>query len=98
MPTSHGFRRKTRSLLKQRSRIGLSRIMNKYEVDDTVVIDIDRSKIKSMPHRRFQGLVGVVEKVERRGLIVKIRVGGKIKKVITRLDHIRPLKGAKKIE
>ena len=96
MPTSHGFRRKTRSLLKQRSRIGLSRIMNDYELDDRVVIDIDRSKMKSMPHRRFQGMVGIVKKVERRGLIVTVQMGGKIKKVITRFDHVRPLKGAKK--
>ena len=69
---------------------GLSTILREYHVDDKVVIDIDPTQVKGMPHRRFQGRVGVVEKVGRRSLVVKVPVGEKIRKVIARLEHIRP--------
>jgi len=46
-----------------------------------------------MPHRRFQGKVGTIEEIRRRSLIIHVPVGGKIKKVIARLEHVKPYTG-----
>ena len=91
MPISKGFRRRTRSLLKQGKRArGLSYILNEYHVDDKVVIKIEPSQLKGMPHRRFQGLMGTVKEVRRRSLLINVPVGDKTKKLIARLEHVKP--------
>ena len=100
MPTSKGYRRKTRQLLRKRgdSKRGLSTILRQYNVLDKIVIDIDPTQCKGMPHRRFQGRVGVVEQVGKRSLTVKVPTGGKTKTVTTRLEHVKPHLEAKTIE
>ena len=69
MPVSRGPRRKSRSVLTKRVRekgkLGLSRLLAEYEVGDKVIINIDPGIHKGMPHKRFQGKVGTV--VEKRG-------------------------------
>lgn len=95
MPKSKGFRRKTRKLMKKSRRAtGLSKILIEYHVDDKVVIDIDPSQVKGMPHRRFQGKVGTVEEVRPRSLLINVPIGKKMKRVSARLEHIRPHKAA----
>ncbi|MFQ6011523.1 MAG: 50S ribosomal protein L21, partial [Nitrososphaerales archaeon] len=87
MPRSKGFRRGTRALLTSRRRSrGLSRFIREYKVDDKVVIQLDPSQQKGMPHRRFHGRVGKVEKVNVRSLEVSLMIGSKLKKVITRVE------------
>lgn len=93
MARSRGYRRRTRSLLKKRSSIGLSRLLREYNPSEKVVIKIDSAQVKGMPHRRFNGLVGVVRDVGRRALTVDVQVGGKVKTVIARKEHIVPLEG-----
>ena len=93
MPRSKGFRRGTRSLLTSRKRSrGLSRFMREYKVDDKVVIQIDPSQHKGMPHRRFHGRVGTINKVNIRSLVVTMLMGSKLKTVIARLEHVKPHK------
>jgi large subunit ribosomal protein L21e len=58
-----------------------------------VVIKIDPSQVKGMPHRRFNGLVGVVAESGRRTITLKVPVGGKTKTVIARKEHVAPLGG-----
>jgi len=65
--------------------------MKEYNVNDKVVIKINPSIVKGMPHRRYHGKVGIVEKVMKRSLLVNIKVGDKTKKVIARLEHVKPL-------
>jgi large subunit ribosomal protein L21e len=91
MPKSRGYRRKTRSLLRAKPRSPLGFMLREYSVGDRVVIDIDSRQTKGMPHRRFQGSVGKVEQVRRRSLIISVAVGNKMKQVIARLEHVRPL-------
>jgi len=91
MPVSKGFRRKTRQLFKKGVHArGLSYILIDYTIGDKVVIKIDSSQVKGMPHRRFQGLVGTVKEVKRRSLFVHVPVGNKLKKLIVRLEHVVP--------
>ena len=67
MPSSHGTRRKSRSILTKSNKItGVSYLLIEYKPGDKVVIDIDPSEHNTMPHRRFQGKVGIIEHVGRR--------------------------------
>ena len=91
MPKSRGYRRKTRSVFKAKDRSPLGYLLREYKVGDRVVIDVDSRQTKGMPHRRFQGLVGNVDQVLRRSLIVSVPVGNKVKQVITRLEHVKPI-------
>ena len=100
MPRSHGYRRKTRSLLSKETGLGrgVTPLLRQYKVNDKVVIDIDPAQVRGMPHRRFQGLVGVVREVRRRSLVLAVTVGGKVKTVIARLEHVKPHMEVGKVE
>lgn len=95
MKHSVGYRNRTRSLLRKKPRErGLSpinRILREYAEGESVVIKIDPSTLKGMPHRRYHGRTGTV--VERRGraYVVKVHMGGFEKVIIARPEHIKPL-------
>lgn len=93
MPRSRGYRRRTRSLLTKdsTSEQGLSYVMREYNVNDKVIIKINPSIVKGMPHRRYHGKIGIVEKIMRRSLLIDVKVGDKTKKIIARLEHVKPL-------
>ena len=92
MPSSHGTRRKSRSILTKSNKItGISYLLIEYKPCDKVVIDIDPSEHNTMPHRRFQGKVGVIEHVGRRIVRVVVVFGSKPKYLQTKLNHIRPI-------
>jgi large subunit ribosomal protein L21e len=95
MARSKGYRRRTRHLLKKRSSRGLSHILADYQPQQRVVIKIDSTQVKGMPHRRFNGLVGVVRETGRRAVTIDVMVGDKMKTVISRKEHIVPLSEAK---
>ncbi len=74
---------------KNRSPLGF--LLKEYKVGDRVVIDVDSRQTKGMPHRRFQGLIGQVREVRRRSLVISVPVGAKVKEVVSRLEHVKPL-------
>jgi large subunit ribosomal protein L21e len=92
MPSSHGRRRKSRSLLTKDNVVrGLSYLLINYKIGENVIVDIDPREHDTTPHRRFQGKVGVVREVGRRTLKVSVMIGKKQKILQTRLNHIKPL-------
>ena len=96
MPSSHGTRRKSRSVLTKHNVCkGLSYLLTEYKIGDKVIIDIDPSEHSTTPHRRFQGKVGVVLEVGRRILKVAVMIGDKKKILQTRLNHIKQFNGGK---
>lgn len=56
--------------------------------NDRVVVKIDPSQVKGMPHRRFNGLVGTVTEVGRRAVTLEVPVGDKVKTLVARKEHI----------
>jgi large subunit ribosomal protein L21e len=99
MPSSHGSRRKSRSVLTKHNVCkGLSYLLTEYKVGDKVIIDIDPTEHSTTPHRRFQGKVGVVMEVGRRILKVVVMIGDKKKILQTRLNHIKQFKGGKSVK
>ncbi|MEM1582359.1 MAG: 50S ribosomal protein L21e [Candidatus Bathyarchaeia archaeon] len=94
MPLSHGYRRKTRALLRksprEKGKSSLSKLLYEYKPGDKVVIDIDPSVHKGMPHRRYQGKVGIIIAKRGRAYEVNVTQGNAVKAVIVRPEHIRP--------
>jgi large subunit ribosomal protein L21e len=93
MPKSQGYRKKTRMLFSKRPRehgkLGLSKMLRKYEPGDKVVINIDPSVHKGMPHRRYQGRVGVIRSKRGRSYEVSVTQGDAVKEIIVRPEHLK---------
>ena len=89
-----GYRRKTRSLLRRKPRekgkTGLSKILYDYKPGEKVVVKIDPSIHKGMPHRRYHGKIGVIVNKRGRSYIVNVAQGRAIKEIIVRPEHIVP--------
>jgi large subunit ribosomal protein L21e len=97
MVKSKGYRNRTRSLFKkkirQKGKLSISKLLHEYIPGNRVFIKIDSSVQKGMPHRRYQGRVGTI--VEKRGksYVVSVSQGNSIKEIITRPEHLEPIKG-----
>jgi len=66
-------------------------ILRDYEVNERVVVDINPSIHKGMPHRRYHGKVGVVVGRRGRAYILKMMDGSVEKTLIVRPEHLKPL-------
>jgi len=95
MGKSRGPRRKSRAALRKRVRekgkLGLSRLLTRYEKGEKVVIKIDPAVHKGAPHRRYQGRVGVVLGMRGRAYLVEIPFRRKSKTIIATPEHLRKL-------
>jgi len=93
-----GYRRKTRYLLKrkprERGKTGLSKLLREYEADEKVVVKLDPSVHKGMPHRRYHGRIGVIAEKRGKSYVVNVSQGNAIKEIIVRAEHITPHKEA----
>jgi len=89
-----GYRRKTRSLLRrnprERGKTGLSKILYEYKPGEKVVVKIDPSVHKGMPHRRYHGRIGVIVNKRGRSYVVNVTQGKAVKEIIVRPEHIIP--------
>jgi large subunit ribosomal protein L21e len=97
MKKSHGYKYRTRRLLKkkprERGKIGLSKLLHQYTPGDKVVIKINPTVHKGMPHRRYHGRVGTIKEKRGRSYIVSVTQGKAVKNIITRPEHLEPHKG-----
>jgi large subunit ribosomal protein L21e len=92
MPRSHGPQRKSRHVLKKSvASRGVSFLLTEYKIGDKVVISVDPREHNTIPHKRYQGRVGIVQRIGRRTMNVGIAMGNKQKILQTKLNHIRPL-------
>jgi large subunit ribosomal protein L21e len=90
-----GYRYRTRSLLKRKVRekgkIGLSKVLRDYAAGDRVVVKINPSVHRGMPHRRFHGKVGVIGERRGRAYLVSVSQGDAVKELIVRPEHLEPV-------
>ncbi len=92
MPKSHGSKRKSRSLLTKSNIVrGISYLLINYEIGDKVIVNIDPREHNTMPHRRYQGKIGIIKEVGKRIIKISITIGNKEKFLQTKRDHIKPL-------
>ncbi len=91
-----GFRHRTRSLLRrgvrEKGKTGLSKILREYALGDRVLVRINPSIHKGMPHRRFHGRIGVVGEKRGRAYVVNVSQGDAVKEIIVRPEHLEPVK------
>jgi len=90
---SQGFRIKTRKKLQReaRYRAPITKFLQEFEIGQKVAIVQEPSSFKGMPFSRFKGMVGEIIEKRGRAYVVKVKVGGKIKKVISRPEHLKLL-------
>jgi len=86
---SHGPRRRTREKFRKNERTPISKFLRKFKIGDKVVIKIESSSADGMPFKRFYGTTGEVVNTRGRAYIVKIKDGGKIKKIISNPEHLK---------
>ena len=93
MGKSKGPRRKSRRVftksVRERGRLGLSRLLARYKVGEKVIINIDSGIHRGMPHKRFQGKVGMVVEERGRAYIVEIPQRKTVKRIIARPEHLK---------
>ena len=91
---SQGYRHRTRQLLRKKARekgkLGLSRILRIYQPGERVLIKLDPSIHKGMPHRRYHGKIGIVENKRGQAYVVNVTQGKAIKTIIVRPEHLQP--------
>jgi large subunit ribosomal protein L21e len=97
MRGSKGYYAGTRSLLKKATRDKgkpkISKILHEYAPGSQVIIKMDSSTQKSMPHKRFHGKIGTIVDKRGRGYVVSVPQGNAIKEIITRSEHLEPYTG-----
>ena len=95
MTQSHGFRKKTRSIMTKDNVVrGLSYLLMDYKVGDKVIVNIDPTEHNTTPHRRFQGRIGIVKEVGRRSLKIVVQISDKKQKILQlKLNHVRLFTG-----
>jgi len=91
--SSKGFRSRTRYVMKKKVREkgmpSVSRYLQTFEIGSKVIINIDPSVMKGMPHPRYQGRVATV--VGKQGFSYKVEFldGKKKKRIISYPVHLR---------
>jgi large subunit ribosomal protein L21e len=78
---------------KERGKIKMSKLLQEYQPGNRVVVRIDPSIQKGMPHRRFHGKTGTVTEKRGRSYVVTVPQGNAVKEIIVRPEHIEPFKG-----
>jgi large subunit ribosomal protein L21e len=89
-----GYQMNTRALLRrsprERGKTTLRKILHSYGEGDKVVVNIDSSVHKGMPHRRFHGRVGVIMSKRGRSYVIHVTQGDAMKEIIVRPEHLTP--------
>lgn len=97
MKKSKGHRRGTRQLStkapRDKGKPKLGKLLYAYELGSQVIIKMDSSMQKSLPHKRFHGKIGTVKAKRGRGYVVSVSQGDAVKEIIVRSEHLEPYKG-----
>jgi large subunit ribosomal protein L21e len=97
MRGSKGYYSGTRSLLRkptrEKGKPKISKLLHEYEAGNEVIIKMDSSVQKSMPHKRFHGKVGQIIEKRGRGYVVNVPQGEARKTIIVRSEHLEPYTG-----
>jgi len=97
MRGSKGYYSGTRSLLRkptrEKGKPKLSKLLHEYEAGNQVIIKMDSSMQKSMPHKRFHGKIGFIIEKRGRGYVVSVPQGEMRKTIIVRSEHLEPYTG-----
>jgi large subunit ribosomal protein L21e len=77
---------------RERGKMSLSKLLREYQTGDQVLVRIDSSVQKGIPHRRFHGKIGTIIEKRGRSYIVSVTQGDAVKEIIVRPEHLEPFK------
>ncbi len=80
--------------LRQKGKPKLTKFLYEYEPGSSVIIKIDPTQQKALPHRRFHGKIGKVVNKRGRGYVVSVAQGNSQREIIVRTEHLEPYKGS----
>lgn len=86
------YSRKSRMLRKHprmRGKVSITRLLQEFEPGTKVIVDIEPSFHKGMPHPRFQGKCGIVKEKRGRAYVVSIKDGNAWKEITVHPVHLR---------
>lgn len=96
MRKSKGYRSGARRLLtkepRERGKLSLSKLLYEYQPGSQVVVKIEPSVQKGMPHRRYHGRVGTIMNKRGRSYVVSVSQGDAVREIIVRPEHLQPYK------
>mgnify|MGYP000613181517 CR=1 FL=1 len=89
-----GPRRRTRKKLKKgpKDKTTVNQFLEEFKEGERVLIKIEPSSHKGMPHPKFKGKSGKIVGKRGRAYIVEVEDGKVIKEVIAYPEHLRPLR------
>ena len=97
MRGSKGYYTGTRSLLRkptrEKGKPHIGKLLQEYALGSEVIIKMDSSVQKSMPHKRFHGKIGKIKEKRGRGYVISVPQGNAVKDIIVRAEHIEPYTG-----
>jgi large subunit ribosomal protein L21e len=98
MTGSKGYYTRARGLLKkkprERGKPKLGKLLIDYGLGSQVIIKMDSSVQKSLPHKRFHGKIPPPPEKRGRGYVVSVSKGNAVKTIIVRSEHLEPYKGS----
>jgi large subunit ribosomal protein L21e len=94
---SKGLRSASRRVLtkepRERGKLSLSKLLYEYQPGSQVVVKIEPSVHKGMPHRRYHGRVGTIMNKRGRSYVVSVSQGDAVRVIIVRPGHLEPWGG-----
>jgi len=92
--SGRGFRTGTRRKFKKahRAKFTVERYLMEFHPKQRVVIDVDPSSAKNMPHYRYKGKVGVVVRKRGQAYVISVKLGNKEKTLMLKPEHLKPAK------
>jgi large subunit ribosomal protein L21e len=98
MRGSKGYYTGARGLLKkaprEKGKPKLGKLLIEYALGSQVIIKMDSSVQKSLPHKRFHGKIGKVVEKRGRGYVLSVAQGNAVKQIIVRSEHLEPYEGS----
>ena len=89
-----GARRVLKKKPRERGKPKLGKLLVEYATGSQVIVKMDSSVQKSLPHKRFHGKIGTVLEKRGRGYVVSVTDGNAVKKIIVRSEHLEPYTGS----
>jgi large subunit ribosomal protein L21e len=80
--------------MRESGKPNIGKLLVEHEVGSQVIIKIDSSVQKSIPHRRFHGKIGTVLDKRGRGYVVSVPQGESVKEIVVRSEHLEPYRGS----
>jgi large subunit ribosomal protein L21e len=92
--SGRGFRTGTRRKFKKphRAKFTVEKYLREFHPKQRVLIDVEPSSTKNIPHYRYKGKTGTVVRKRGQAYIVSVKLGDKDKTLMLRPEHLKPAK------